>query len=133
VDLLDLGLGLLVRLVLGLLVALRVLRAVSLYIRPNVRSVECDMRGYVGAYLGLELLKLFVLRLAVRLYLLLGLISCLPYSLGSNCRPGGLVALFHCFNVLRATLRGMAKGRAPTFSSFLDNLGSFPLGLRALC
>lgn len=41
--------------------------------------------GMLSAYLRLELLELLVLRLAVCVYLLLGLVSRLSYPLGSDC------------------------------------------------
>lgn len=75
-DLLDLALGLLVRLVLGLFVALGMLQIVSILTRPLTRLAK--------SYLRLKLLELVLLGVAISFDLLLSLVASFLHSLGSD-------------------------------------------------
>jgi hypothetical protein len=96
-DLLDLDVGLLICLLLGLLVARRVLNVPASQL-PTIlhRDISHPAVGkgnlaheilWYAPYLGLELLVLRLLLCAVRLYLLLGLVSRLLDSLRPICSP----------------------------------------------
>lgn len=137
-DLLDVGLGLLVRLLLGLLVSLGVLepfaRAVShapsqvrVYrVKGSWRIILCVPRA-LRPYLGLELLVLLLLGRPVLFYLLLGLVTGLLDTLRpvlSGCAPN------RSRSAQLARVGALGVGRCSWgFRTLLDDLGGVFLGL----